>query len=253
MYNLLKIEILKLKTNRYFKYMFLALCALSVMSMIEKIYTMEVYSRNVTGISTFERSLDGRLSFLIVQSIFMIMFICHDFQNGLFHSEELSGYSRLQILLSKVIICFMANFIFLFCYSIIGTVGMSLIYGVGEQLTSILIMKMMREFLLSFLIICALTAYEILAAFSLKSSTPVATVLIIILLDYTLGGIFIDTMYSKVDMVRFLLDNNILAIFNRLELDMMSGNIMYIILSCAIRIFIILTITYSIFRKRELG
>ncbi|MDB2156191.1 ABC transporter permease [Clostridium butyricum] len=258
MYNLLKTEFLKVKKSKEFQYIFLGICAISFILMLQQIYEMEVFLKKmgesyaINGLECFTDMISGKIYIIVLHSIFIIVFICRDFECRIIHSEYLAGYSRFQILMCKIIICFIANGVYMLCFTIISTAGITILYGIGQNITSLLIFKIVTMYLLSLLIMCTISSTAFIIAYIFRHISISISVWAI--------GLFLPVMFLKVlqDVIKnsytikYISNNSIFLLYNKLQLDMSYSDISYIILVCMVRIIVAFSITYIIFRKTEL-
>lgn len=258
MYNLLRIEFMKLRKSREFHYIFLAVCLISFGLMCNNIYCMELFIKKmtpevaITGIKCYYQLISGKMYIEVLQNILIIIYICTDFEKRIVQSETLAGYSRFEILTSKVIVCFIIKALLTFCFAFINTTGISIIYGLGQELTSVLILKMLRMYLLSVLISFAIATVAIMISYIFKTIAVSVAVWVAIFFGYLMIGSALCDVFESSQAVQYFFDNSIFEFYKKLVLDMASGDIIYIISMSLLRIFIVLLITYIIFRKTEL-
>ncbi|MDO5517840.1 MAG: ABC transporter permease [Clostridium sp.] len=258
MYNLLKCEFVKLKKSKEFRYIFLGICAISLILMANKIYAMELFLKKmnmqdaVSGINCFRDMVSGKMYIIVLQNIAVIAFICRDFENRFIQGEDLAGYSRFEILTSKVIICFFINAVFTFTYVFICTAGVSIIYGLGEEFTSYLFIKMVMMYLDSVFISCGISSAAIIISYIFKSISISISVWAAVLFSYLAGGTVLGDALQSSEKVQHMLNNSIFELFNMIKMDMLAGDTLYILSMCAVRILVVFMLTYITFRKAEL-
>lgn len=258
MYNLLKIEFMKLRKSKEFRYIFLGICLISIGLMSNEIYCMEVLLRKmnpevaVNGLDFYGEMINGKIYMEVLQNILIIIFICKDFEKRIVQSEYLAGYSRFEILMSKVIICFFIKAVLTFFFAFISTAGISILYGLGQELTFTLIFKILRMYSLSVLISCGIATVAIMISYIFKTISVSVLVWVGVFFGYLIGMTVLGEMFKSAQSLQYLVDNSIFEFYRMVKLDMFSGDIIYIISMSSLRIFIVLVITYIIFRKTEL-
>lgn len=258
MYNLLKIEFMKLRKSKEFRYIFWGICLISICLMGNKIYCTELFIKKtdpesiVNGVEFYSNIIDGKIYIEILQNILIIIFICKDFEKRIVQSEYLAGYSMFEILVSKIITCFIIKVVLTFFFAFISTTGISIIYGIGQELTFTLILKILRMYLLSVLISCGIATVAIMISYIFKTISASVLVWVGVFFGYLIGMTVLGEMFKSAQSLQYLLDNSIFKFYRMVKLDMFSGDIIYIISMSSLRIFIVFVITYIIFRKTEL-
>lgn len=258
MYNLLKIEFMKLRKSKEFWYIFLGTGLISIGLVCNDIYDMELFIKKMTteysinGLSVYMEGINGKLYVGILQSIIVIIFICKDFEKRIVQNEYLAGYSRFEILMSKVIICIVINIILEFFFVFVRTIGTSSLYGLGESLTFTLVLKMLKIYLLSTLIRFSIITVAIMIAYIFKTISISILVWLGVFFGYLIGLEVLTEVFKSEQSLQYLANNSIFQFYNMLKLDMLLEDILYIISMSSLRIFVILIITYVIFRKAEL-
>lgn len=258
MYNLLRCELLKLRKNREFKYIFLGICVISILTTINRIYSMEVFLKHmdmeeaISGFICFENMISGKSYVLILQNIAVIAFICHDFEKRIIHSEDLAGYSRGKILLSKIIVCFMISIIITFFFVFINTVIISILYGFGINITPNVILKLIRMYMLSVLISCGISMYAIISAYIFKVTSLSIVIWGSIFFSYLFGFTGLVDVFEESDLINWIINNSMIEFFNKLKLDMFIRDIKYIVIVCMLHIIIGSIFSYLLLKKTEL-
>lgn len=258
MYNLLKGEFLKLKSNIAFRYILLITCIISVMTTINKIYDIE-RDIKVDGVYvSLEKDVMGRIIEILTPGNIMIImvaiiggiFICYDFEHKLVQSEVSAGCSKFNILFSKAVVYFMITSIFLLAYSLIGVVSLAIIYELWKEFTLIVILQMLRIYLLSVLINCGIASFIIMISYIFKNSSISIGLSILSILTYEVTVAGLENLFPFIEEIAD--KYSIFALGNVLQLEMSCSSIAAIVLNCLIHIAGFLIITYYIFKRTEL-
>lgn len=255
MFNLIKSEFLKLKSNRNFYYVLLAICVSSLMQVTNWAYyaslhtKAENYEYGRFGIYAFVDSLDSPLYILLFFCIFICAFICNDFEQKTLHASIYSGHSRFSILISKSIACYISMIIMMIPTIIIYTVTMTIMCSFGTSITVSLLVKCVKLFVLSALINGSFISYSILFSYILKKSAQsiIACIILTIIVPITLDGVN-SIISSNTIVSKYILFN----MYNMINLDITSTDFYSVILICLIHIIGLFFITNHIFKKAQL-
>lgn len=176
MFNLLKIEFIKLKKSLAFK-ISLLICALmclmsvaiyALMSNFSEI-TDEVLGMSINGYTMFYTSIRDSSDVLMIVTIVTCIMIGGDFSARTLQGQIVAGYSRTQIIISRFISSFALLFIFSLVYTLIISGGVSIFIGFGTTFTAKLFGEMVLSFFMSLFMSYAIMTLYLLIIFIFKS------------------------------------------------------------------------------------
>ena len=238
MYNQLKVEFYKLRTSKFFYIAAIGFFTASVMIFWSNIFRDGL---DITGGRAFVGSISDT-SLLFILSLFVSYFIGNDFSNRTIGNEIRIGYSRISVILSRVIIALpLAAFLYLF-YAAPRAILTGLINGFGSEFTIYEIL--IRTLLFSFQVM-AVTSFVAFIMFWCKKSSL---------------GMMIGVCFTVItcNILRTVLSDNTvfrLTSFYRIQMNieaMTSWDIGISFLSALTTLLAVLSVTYIVFRKTEL-
>ena len=238
MYNQLKVEFYKLWNSKFFYLSILGFLTASIM-----IYVSNVFRDNldITGHQAFLGAISDT-SLLFIMSLFVSYFIGNDFTNRTITNEIKIGYSRISVILSRIIIVLpFAVSLYLF-YAIPRALLTGMSNGFGDAMT---VYDVLIRALLFALQVMAVTSFTALIVFWCKKASL---------------GMMISVCFTVItcNILRgFLGENTIFQLTSFYRIQMNSGtmttqDISISFVSAAVTIAVVLLATYIVFRKAEL-
>ncbi|WP_194191950.1 ABC transporter permease [Clostridium chrysemydis] len=242
MINLLKLEIFKLKKNLSFKIICLAVI------FIELVYVYK--NGTITGIKAFECSMYDVATMMVVGAIFSSLFIGGEFLNRTINQQIVSGYSRISVFFSKVIITFLATEILMIIYPITSVFINTLTNGFGCDFNSNVLLYIVRVLFLRVIIDFSLISLLIFFAFLFKDTLKTIGVSILTFLIGT-GCLFTLSKSNEfINLIYKLTANSQSRLI--ISADISVDNIIFLLLSNLIIMFILIYISYIQFRRYDL-
>ncbi len=256
MYNLLKGEILKMKSNIVLRWMFFVVIAAAIMRAKEHIEYLNIcnqgewFLEKSYGADIFVYNVCSLNNIIVISSILGITFICKDFEDKICSSMVSKGISRLKILLSKTIAYFGIIFIVLFIYALISTLPPNIIFRDRFVFNEYLVLQMFRAYLLSFLINLGIASFIIMFSYILKNTIKTLAI--------WGGSIFIcqcifENLCGKSPEIHEACTSYcILGLIERVGINMTLGDTILVISVSLIHTIVLFIITYMIFKRSDL-
>lgn len=251
MYNLVKSEFFKLKHNPIFLYAPCLMVISIIGNIIDSIHyiniALEAGWQSYEGVTCFINNLYVDNSILILNIILATIFICYDFDHRIIQAQISSGCNKLKMLLSKVIVTFIAITIFTALYTFIYTIIISIYNNFGTHFTFIMFKRMILDYIFSLLIHTGLLSFVVTFSYLFKKSglAVAANAFSFIVITFVL-----DKISTKLTLVNKFMD---FIIFNHdLTLNLTQNEIFTAILASLTSILINLFISYCIFKHSEL-
>ena len=238
MYNQLKVEFYKLRKSLFFYLAILGFLTASVLMAVSQISQ----GREITGQSAFINSISDT-SLLFLLSLFVSYFIGNDFANRIIDNEIRIGYSRLSVILSRVIIALPFTALLYLFYSVPYALIMGSVNGFVSYIT-------VTEFLMR-------TSLFILQLVSILSFSA----LIMFWCKKPALGMMLSVCFTVVtcNVLRNIMNDNAafsLTPFYRITMNniniMTAQDALISFMSAIVTIVIALLMTYFVFRKAEL-
>lgn len=179
MTRLLKIELKKIRSSLAFK-VTLIICAVicimnvglyAIMSNISEIEEL-MGEMDITGYGIFNSLMTQSTDVVMLTTIVICIMIGGDFSARTLQSQIVAGYSRAQIIFSRLISSFVVLVIFDFVYTFISTGGISLFIGFGTEFTAKLFGEMVIAFLMNLFISYSIMTLYLLIVFIFRSVGP---------------------------------------------------------------------------------
>jgi ABC-2 type transport system permease protein len=238
MYNQLKVELYKLRTSRFFYLSVIGFLTASVM-----IYFANIIrdSLDITGSRALLSAISDT-SLLFIMSLFVSYFIGNDFANRTIDNELRIGYSRLSVVLSRVIVALpFAAFLYMF-YAAPRAILTGFSNGFGYEMTT---QDAFIRIILFMLQVMAVMSFTALIMFCSKKASL---------------GMMISVCFTVItcNIMRSFLDDNPIfkaTSFYRIQMNseaMTTQDITFSFVSAVATIFFVVIATYVIFRKTEL-
>lgn len=187
MNSLIKGEFFKLKKSRSFKLIliFSLLCsAIFYFYYLISIQKTHKDLNNFSGTSIFYLLLSGLVYENFFSSLIAASFVSKDFEKQTINLSFTYGYSRLNILISKLIVYIIATTLTLYLFIFSCTALFSISYGFGSELTLYCIFMMLKSLIINFLGILTLSTITFLIALITRNSIITIISPFIILLIY---------------------------------------------------------------------
>lgn len=193
MSNLIQAELLKLRQNNIFK----VLTGFAIFGAFSYIILLYLTSRNLidvgmvppgqdfnkTGIKAFsETTFNDPQLLLFVLSIFAGFFISNDYRSGAIKNAIISGNSRIRIYVAKLFIYIVGIYIFMTLFTLISTIGTTVLFGIGEITEGNVFLYMARTYLLYLLQLGSFAAIIAMLAFFVEESGKAITLCIVLFL-----------------------------------------------------------------------
>jgi len=238
MYNQIKVEIYKLRNSKFFYVSIIGFLTMSVMIFHANVFRDGL---DITGYEAFIYSISDT-SLLFITSLFVSYFIGNDFANRTIDNEIRIGYSRISVILSRVIVALPFTALLYLFYSVPRAVLTGLVNGFGEEMA---VQDVLIRIVLFTFQIMAVTSFTALIMFWCKKSSL---------------GMMISVCFTVVtcNILRgFSGDNPIFRAtsFYRIQMNheiMTSQDIVFSFVSAIVNIIAVLFAAYLVFRKAEL-
>ena len=238
MYNQLTVELYKLWKSRFFYLAILGFLTASVM-----IYVSNVFRDNldITGQEAFLGALSDT-SLLFIMSLFVSYFIGNDFANRTITNEIRIGYSRISVILSRVVVVLPFTVSLYLFYAVPRALLTGMSNGFGDGVT---IYDALIRAVLFALQVMAVTSFTALIVFWCRKASL---------------GMMISVCFTVVtcNILRSFLGGNAvfrLTSFYRIQMNsgvMTAQDIIVSFVSAAVTIAAVLLAAYLVFRKAEL-
>lgn len=178
MFTLLKVEIIKIRKSIPLKIMGLLMLVLSFITAFSSLSYLdspmgEMLEIAFYGHDAFYSSLKDTPTISALSMITIALVVCGDFENRTLPMEIAMGYSRVQILFSKLIAVAIANILVFFPYPIGRTILQSIFVGFGYPITTTAIMKMIAVLLVVIMVGIAICGITLVFSFTLKKTVLV--------------------------------------------------------------------------------
>ena len=235
MYNQIRIEIYKCGKSMFFIFGFLVA---SVMLAVVNIF---VHGRDISGQQAMLGSLSDT-SLLFIMALFVSYFIGGDFTNRTIQNEIRIGYSRISVVLARIIVVLpLATLLYLF-YSIPYTLMMGAANGFAGNFAA---WEVFSRVILFFVQVIAVLSFSALIMFWCRKSS----------LSMMISVCF--TVITCNILRGFLNDNAIFRVTSFYRIQMNSGamttqDILISFISATVTIVVVLLATFIVFRKAEL-
>lgn len=220
MSKLLKIEFKKIRKSLAFKAT-LIICAVMCIMNVGLYVIMSNISdlgellgeMGITGYGIFSSCMTQSTDAIMLTTIVLCIMIGGDFSARTLQSQIVAGYSRIQIVISRLISSFVILFIFDFVYTFILTGGISLFIGFGTEFTAKLFGEMVISFLMSIFMSYSIMTLYMLIVFIFKSVGPsigitmplmligTSVIQIFVQLNETAAKIFSFTPYGQMYVI----------------------------------------------------
>ncbi|WP_101773275.1 ABC transporter permease [Peptostreptococcus faecalis] len=255
MINLMKCEVLKARKSLPIKILTILIIVLSVaMAFSHLNYVGSPYVKELNipleGYNTFFSSMNDSATIELLGIMIASILVCTDFENRTIQSEISAGYSRLQILLSKVIVFGITFFFVYLPIPLLRATIQGLLYKFGREMTMETITHMALSFGVVILIGIAINTMTILLAFIIKKSVITIGASIVII---TLVGNAFLSFGSVSDDFRGFLSKTPIGLSKYIAEGQYNSDVLFTatIISIASIVFMII-LTYVIFRKLDL-
>lgn len=246
MFNLIRMEIYNLKTIISFRVL------LIVSSILGITFTIITFGSTLSknGLESFSEAFWDTPLMVIFCAILAGLFIGSSFTNRTINLQITTGHSRFEILLSKTITYFIATIPLTLIYPIIVTIIYTIYWGWGSSFTEYTFFYMFRVITLSILLNFASCSFFILFTFIFQDiAKAISSSIVFYLLINAIGSLLgrISPFLNKfVKISPFFLARQIV------DETFTHKEIIISIISAISYIFVIIFITYIIFRKQEL-
>ncbi|MCL1696158.1 hypothetical protein [Lysinibacillus sp. BPa_S21] len=259
MFNLVRAYLYKTTKSKIF-WVLLALTTCSAIAMFSIAYGIGNKSIN-ENISNIGFLLSDMNMMSIVGAVLATTLICSDFDTKNIHHPIISGFARIQIIISKAIVYWLLLLVLVSPYIIVTIIGLSMdsTFSMGRNAAGFLsiltlttsgsfgeyvtIMITMTMVYLAQLTIC------ILLAFVLRKS-------VLVVAAYYMMSMFFGQVASFQNSFEIM--NNILSFtpysveFITINVSMSKGDIISAVSICVIFIIVVLYLTFMTFRKAEI-
>lgn len=175
MIRLLKCEMMKLLKSFPLKILLLLMLALSFVTSLSSLSYVgspnaDAMEIALYGYDAFFSSLRDTPTITVISIIVIGLMVCGDFENRTIPMEIAIGYSRSQILFSKLISVAVANIIVFIPYPIGRAIFQGIFIGFGVPITITAIINMMSVFLVVVTVGLAINGITILLSFIIRKS-----------------------------------------------------------------------------------
>ncbi len=203
MFNSIRAELYKLRKSNCFKILLLIIVLASIgflfmlefannfnTSSLPEGVTVEVSEAiQTTGYHMFYGVVTDVPTVVLFVSIFVGIFVCDDFTQRTIGIPVAAGKSKLQLLLAKIIVCFLVTVIFTSIYFLSLVTGGSIVWGFGVSLNSAIISELFINYLLTLVIQIGLASIVIMVAMLTKHTgfTIGAGIAVLMVLSIVIG------------------------------------------------------------------
>lgn len=255
MRNLIKSEFYKLKRVRAFKVMVGLTLLLSISMVFFAVFAGDIFRANglgglLTGSMHYSLGLGNSVLMIFFGSILAGIFICNDFENRSIQEAISAGWSRRSVILSKMIVYFIAMIGVLLLYPVITCVSLSLIFGFGIPVTSEVLLPMLGMLVSMIAIYAATLSIAVFISFvSRKSSTAIICCLgvLLMVIPILMGfGSNIPVLQDILPLTPFALHDLVLSY------EAGFAEFGKAILASFICIEVLFLATFAVFRRSEL-
>lgn len=248
MLNLIKLEFYKLRKQRSFKILLLAVIAISAFSAYSEIRLLTANGLLGSGKMGFANAIQD-MFMLFMSAIFAGFYIGSDFSNKTIQSQLSQGHSRLEVLLSKALVFFIGTSMIMLLYPITVSIIHTFKYGWGEPFALASLLYVLQVAFFGVILNIGTTSVFVLIAF-LCQDVPkticfcLAFPVVISLLNSTLGGLPVIG-----NILRF---TPLAQLTNIVGNDIMPTTVLTVFLSASITVVIMLSICNLLFAKAEI-
>lgn len=254
---LFKIEMKKLRKSKAMLVLLIVSAALSLFNVgvygLLKAFAGDLLSifGNVDGYNMAMKMTADTSDVVLMVLILMAVFIGGDFSTRTLQTQIAAGYSRFSILISRYITMIVSYVILYTIYFTITVVGITIMFGFGDNITSAMVGELLLNLLYSFLMAMTMLSLYMLFAFLVKSTG--ATIGICV--PFMLIGVSIISMLSLInevvyDIISFTPFGQSSLLGGMFELEPIVP--LKFIGVCVVWFSIFTSLSYLSFRKSEL-
>lgn len=180
MSKLFKIELIKLKASLAFKItliicIFLCVMNVAVYGVISNLDMGEdliAIMGGISGYDIFFASVKDSSDCIMLATIVMCILIGGDFSDRTLQAQITAGYSRVKVVVARILSSMVVLFLFYFIYVAVMTIGTSLLCGFGCTFTISIFGEMISAFLMSYFMSVVMLSMYLLIIFIFKSVGP---------------------------------------------------------------------------------
>lgn len=241
MYNLIKVESLKIKSSFTFKMLVLAQIGICLLFIIIGLTDPSV-NGNVSGYYAFQNNLGQVEQNCLILSIFAGTFICSDISNKLLQLSITVGNKRRDIFISKILLYLFGSILLLSIMPIIMTLAYTVMNGFGEPFTFELMLLLLKRYVTYLFLHISISSLAILIAYAFKNIVGATIGAIVGTLSIT-----VITQGAGVNALKF----TVFGMARNLETFAVNTEFIFAILFSVIYFICLILITYFIFIKCE--
>ena len=238
MYNQLRVELYKLWKSKFFYFSILGFVGLSIMIIVQLYSFGEM---DLTGQQAFIRVISDT-DLLFIVSLLVSYFIGNDFTNRTITNEIRIGYSRLSVVLSRVVVVLpFAVLLYLF-YAAPQVLVSGILNGFGD---TIMVSDLLIRAILFIFQVMAITSFTALIVFWCKKAPlgmMISTGFTLVACNVLRGFLYDNVIYQATSFYRIQMNYRIMT----------SQDIIFSFVSAAVTLMAVLIATFIVFRKADL-
>lgn len=249
MLNLIKLEFYKLRKQRIFKVLLLAVIAISAFSAFAEIRNSAADNLLMSGKTSYANAFKD-IFMIFISGIFAGFYIGSDFSNKTIQSQLSQGHSRLNIVISKAIVFFIGTSIIMLLYPMTACIINTIKFGWGEPFTITSILYILRVAVLGILLNIGTTSISVLFGFWCRDIPKTICVCLAFPILFSLLG---STLGNAVPIIGKIMNFTTLAQLGNIVGNSISpAAIMVVLLSSAITVTVIISLSNLMFAKAEI-
>ena len=255
MNRLLKSEMMKLLKSLPIKILFLLMLGLSVVTSLSSLNYVgspnaEVMEIALYGYDAFFSSLRDTPTIAIIGIIIIGLIVCSDFENRTIPMEIAAGYSRSQVLFSKLVAVSFAYVLVLLPYPVGRAILQGIFIGFGVPVSFPIIIQMLSAFLVVAVVGIAMNGITILISFIVRKTIIVVGIGFVLVV---LGGNALLSFGVANPSLGAILSKTPLGLIKALAVENYSANLLLFALLSGIGcIGVFVLTTHLLFVKSEL-
>ena len=255
MIRLLKSEMMKLLKSLPIKILFFLMLGLSVVTSLSSLNYVgspnaELMEIALYGYDAFFSSLRDTPTIAIIGIIIIGLTVCSDFENRTIPMEIAAGYSRSQVLFSKLIAVSLAHIVVLLPYPLGRAILQGIFIGFGVPISMTIILRMLSVFLVVTVVGIAMNGITILLSFIVRKTIIVVGIGFVLVV---LGGNALLSFGVANQNLGTILSKTPLGLIKALAIGNYSTDLLFF--SCGVGIICIgvfVLFTHLLFCKTEL-
>lgn len=247
--NLIKLEFYKLKKQKIYKMLLLAVIIISALSAYSEMSALSangiLSSGKVSYINAFRD-----ISMLFVSAMFAGFFIGSDFSNKTIQSQLSQGRSRWEVVVSKALVFFSGTSMIMLLYPITVSFIHTFKFGWGEPFTMISVVYILRVALLGAILNIGTTSIFVLFAFLCRD---IPKTICLSVFSLVLFSVLSSILGNTFPVMRKIISFTTLAQLNHIADDIiLPSMIISVLLSAGVTAVIAISLSNVLFAKAEI-